>query len=253
MAVRKIVKGNVKKNVVAPVQEVETKVEDQIVDTDTQKLNESIEEEIVNEVADESIEETIVEEEIVEELEEVTPVKPTVVKTTKTTKTAVTKNPVATKSVATATPKATTKKRFGSAKTPSSKTKVEETSYTRDRFIRDVRDQLAEIYDNPTLVESEALINIVESVLKEATDKFSVRFLGGTIKKASRNALVSKAPKVDYHTYKEAREVKTLTLDIGQPAKYKGTVSEDGKTFLYDGVYNNETKVYDAEEGTIEL
>jgi len=104
-----------------------------------------------------------------------------------------------------------------------------------------------------TLAEATMVVDAFEKVLDQVTDNQSYRFMGGMIQIQNRNGQVYQSPKVDYASYKAPRNVKTLTKDIGEVAKLKGTFDKKSNVFTADGKWDEETQDFVPHKETIDL
>jgi hypothetical protein len=89
------------------------------------------------------------------------------------------------------------------------------------------------------------VVNAFESVLGDVTNTQSYKFMNGMIQVQQRNGQVFKSPKVDYHSYKAPRTVKTFTQDTENVDKFRGSYDAETKVFTADGKWNYDTKEFD--------
>ena len=125
------------------------------------------------------------------------------------------------------------------------------TVYPKDLLLKDIQERLD--FDM-TLVDIKDVMDAVESAIIEACQVASVRFLGGIVKAQDRNALVAKAPRVDYYSYTGERKVITITGgELGQPDKFRGCPNADQTKFIANEVYNYETGEWEATNQEIDI
>ena len=202
------------------------------------------------EIYDEEVVDEVVEEKVIEEKPATVkqPVKKQTVTKTQTVKTNK-------KEVKGETKMSTTKKSLGGKKAnKSQEERVIGTVYPKDLLMKNIQGSLEERFEGVSLADVKAIFDVVEDELLKACQVSSVRFMGGILKAQDRNALVAKAPKVDYSSYTAPRKVVTITnAELGQPDKYRGQVSKDGKQFEVSEMYNYETGKWEEAEGTIDL
>jgi outer membrane biosynthesis protein TonB len=197
--------------------------------------------------------EEVVETPVVEETVEETPVVAEPAKTTKTTKAKATKAPkveakAKTETKAPKAPKKEVKKVEPKKLTDEPKEEVEEGNRATKKKVMKLTQEFLEENDAMTLsLENiNKVINAFETVLGQVTNTQSYKFMDGMIQVQERNGQVYKSPKVDYHSYKAPRTVKTFTQDTEQVDKYRGSYDAETKVFKADGKWNYETKEFEA-------
>jgi len=116
---------------------------------------------------------------------------------------------------------------------------------TRKNVIRKTKVALEELGLDVSLENLTKIIGAFEEVAIEETNQRSFKFMGGMFKRQKRNAQVFKSPKVDYHSYKAERFVKTFTQDTEQVDKYKGAYNDETKVFHADGKWNYDTQEFE--------
>jgi hypothetical protein len=95
------------------------------------------------------------------------------------------------------------------------------------------------------------IVSAFEEVLTEVTNTQSYKWMNGMIQVQRRNGQVFKSPKVDYHSYKAPRTVKTFTQDTDQVDKFQGDYDQETKTFTATGKWNYETKEFEPADVVI--
>lgn len=257
MAIKKINRNQLNTKVeAAKVVPTEPAVEPQV-----EEVNEVVEteEDVLDSAQDVDIEEEEIEEEIKEDEQPVVPKvvnKPVTKSTTKTNtnKTTKTNNTNKGGNNMNNTGAVAARRTVGRNANKSKKVVTERTIgtvYPKDLLLKDIQERLD--FDM-TLVDIKDVMDAVESAIMEACQVASVRFLGGIVKAQDRNALVAKAPRVDYHSYTGERKVITITGgELGQPDKFRGYPNADQTKFIANEVYNYETGEWEATNQEIDI
>lgn len=141
-----------------------------------------------------------------------------------------------------------------SVKETEAKEVVEGNRATRKKVIK-MTQEFLETNADVTISQEDlsTIITAFENVLEEVTNTQSFKFMNGMIKVQERNGQVYKSPKVEYHSYKAPRVVKTFTADTEETPKYQGEFDKETGVFHATGQWNYDTKEFDEVDIEIQV